>query len=303
MNVKTLNFRPILYLLFTVIGGQESKELARKIASKLDCKYIDSKVTMFPDGESKITIPETPTGTVVVVQTTYPHADTNMMRALALIAKAKKTASHVIAVIPYLCYMRQDMEFLSGEIVTSKIVAKLLGATGAAKIITVDIHSNLAVNYFDVPLMNTSAVPKMAGYFIKLDLKSPMIISPDLFWSKKAKQFAEILGAEQIALNKQRDRKTGKLKILHQKNLDLSGRDVVLIDDMISTGNSMILAARYAKSCYCRRIFAVCTHPLLVDNAEKRLMDADIDKIISSNTIEHKTNQVDVSDIIAQSIE
>lgn len=288
--------------MLTVIGGLESKNLAKKIATTLDCKYVDSMTTVFPDGESKITISEAPRGTAIVVQTTYPHADASLIRVLSLISKTKKTASRVIAVIPYLCYMRQDMEFLPGEIVTSRMVAKLLSAAGASKIITVDIHSKLAINYFDVPITNTSAVPKLADYLKKSHAKRPLVMAPDLFWSKRAKEFAEIIGAEHTALNKQRDRKTGKLKILQKKSLDLSGRDVILIDDMISTGNSMILAAQYAKSCNCGRIFAVCTHPLLVGNAEENLRDAGVKEIISSNTILHKTNRIDVSDIITQAI-
>lgn len=291
-----------MYLYF-VIGGPSSKDLAKKISRKLGAKYIDSKLQIFPDGESKITITKKPNkGTIVVVQSTHPPVDSNLIRALALIFKAKQTSSKVIAVIPYLCYMRQDLEFLPGEIITSALVAKLLKAAGVDQIITVDIHSKLAMNYFEIPIKNISAVPKLALYFRKIRLRKPIVVAPDLFWADKAKDFANIIGAESIALNKQRDRKTGALKIIRTKKIDLSGRDVILLDDMVSTGASIVEATEYVKEQNCSRILVACTHALFVDNAQKRLKKARVAKIISSNTVPHKTNAVDVSDLIASSI-
>lgn len=297
-NSKPLS---ILYL-FVVIGGPSSKDLAKKIAVKLNSKYLDSDLKIFPDGESKLTITKPFEGTAIIVQSTYPPVDSNLVRLLTLIFKAKKTSDKVIAVIPYLGYMRQDIEFLSGEIVTSCVVANLLKAAGADLVITVDVHSKLALNYFDVPTKNISAIPKLADYFKRLKLKDPIVISPDLFWANKAKEFAKIIGADSIALNKQRDRKTGKIRIANPKKINLDGRDVVLIDDMASTGQSLAKAAQYAKKQNCRRILAALTHPLLVGNWQKLLKKAGVTKIISTNTIPHKTNAVDVSEIIARFI-
>ncbi|MEM3172602.1 MAG: ribose-phosphate diphosphokinase, partial [Candidatus Nitrosotenuis sp.] len=190
--------------------------------------------------------------------------------------------------------------FLPGEIVTSQLIAKLLKSAGASSVITVDIHSNIAMNYFEIPIKNTSAVPKLALFFKKKRLRMPLIVAPDLFWSDKAREFAQILDAEHMALNKQRNRKTGKLKIIQKKKMDLSGRDVILVDDMISTGTSMMKAAQYVKSQNCARIFAACTHALLVDGAEEKLRTAGIVAITSANTISHRTNEIDVSDILSR---
>jgi ribose-phosphate pyrophosphokinase len=289
--------------LYFVIGGPSSKKLAKKIASKLDAKYIDSKLQIFPDGESKITITKKSNkGTVIVVQSTYPPVDSNLIQALTLISKAKQTSSKVIAVIPYLCYMRQDLEFLPGEVITSVLVAKLLKAAGADEIITVDIHSKLAMNYFEIPIKNISAVPKLASYFRKLRLRKPIVVAPDLFWADMAKDFANIIGAKSLALNKRRDRKTGALMIINTKKIDLSGRDVILLDDMVSTGASIVKATEYVKEQNCSRIFVACTHPLFVDDAQKRIKKTGVARIISTNTIPHKTNVVDVSDLIVSSI-
>ncbi len=152
---------------FTVIGGPASQTLAKNLAGRLGASYIKSSVRVFPDGESKVTIGGNPTGKTIVVQSTHPPVDSNFIQALSLISKARETSSQVIAVIPYLCYMRQDKEFLPGEMVTSAVIAKMLKAVGASKVVVVDIHSQLAIKYFDIPIRNVSAIPKLALFFKK----------------------------------------------------------------------------------------------------------------------------------------
>lgn len=285
-----------------VIGGPASRELAKKIAKKLNAKYIQATVRTFADGESKMTLPATPKGKAIVVNSTHPPTDSNLIQTFSLIAKAQKHASSVVAVIPYLGYLRQDIEFLPGEVVTSMVVAKSLSACGASKIITVDAHSEIALGYFDIPIVTVSAIPKLAFYFKKLKLDRPLVVAPDFFWSASAKKFADFLSTESIALNKQRDRKTGKLHIIPSKKMDLQGRDIILVDDMISTGNSIIEAAKYLKKQNPGKIFACCTHGILVSNARKKIHQIGIKKIVCSNTIPGKNSLVDVSDVLMSAI-
>jgi len=286
----------------TVIGGSASQTLAKNLASKLGASHIKTSIRVFPDGESKVTLEDKPTGKTIVVQSTPPPVDSNFIQALSLISKARETSSQVIAVMPYLCYMRQDKEFLSGEVITSAVIAKMLRAAGASKIVVVDIHSQLAIKYFAIPVRNVSAIPKLAMFFTKMKLKNPFVVAPDLFWAPQARQFAKILGAESGALNKQRNRKTGELEIKKSQKMDLEGRDIILVDDMISTGGSIVKAAEYAKEQNCGNIYAACTHALLVGNAEKKIKNAGVLKIISANTILGKTSVVDISDILAESV-
>src|SRR5206468_3971027 len=119
-----------LMVICTVIGGPSSEQLGRKIALKLKSKYIQSELRVFPDGESKITLKEKPSGRIIVVHSIYPPVDSNLIRALALVSQARKYSSHVYAVIPYLGYARQDRQFLPNEIVTISLVAKLFKAAG-----------------------------------------------------------------------------------------------------------------------------------------------------------------------------
>jgi len=158
---------------FTVIGGNASKGLAKRIARRLKAKYVDADTRTFPDGESKITFRHNLKKSVVlVVQSTYPPVDTNLLQILSIISEAKKISSKIYAIMPYMGYARQDRQFLSGEIVTMSVVAKMLQAAGAKKIIAVDIHSKTALRHFKIPTENVSAIPELAKYLKKLKLKN-----------------------------------------------------------------------------------------------------------------------------------
>lgn len=287
---------------FTVLGGPSSELLARKIASKLKSKYIGCQLRVFPDGESKVTLNERPMGRIIIVQSVYPPVDSNLIRALAMISQARRYSSHVYAVIPYMGYARQDKEFLPGEAVTMSLVAKMLKTAGASKIIVVDIHSMIALKHFTIPAKNVSAIEELVRYFKKLSLKDPLVVSPDMGGIERAKKFAALLGVDYIALEKHRDRKTGDVSIKSSEHQEVRGRDLVLVDDMISTGGSIVKAAEFLKKQKCGRIYASCTHALLVGDAEKRIRKAGVTKIISTNTIPGKTSIIDVSPVIAKAI-
>jgi ribose-phosphate pyrophosphokinase len=286
----------------TVIGGTASQGLARKIAKRLRARYLRSELKVFPDGESKITIYGKPKGRIIVVQSTYPPVDSNLIQALALISKVKEYSSKIIAVIPYFGYARQDREFLPGEIVTMKMVAELFRTVGVAKIVIVDVHSKIALKHFKIPVKNISAVPELAKYFVRLKLNNPLVVSPDFGGVYRAKEFARLLNLDYTALLKRRDRKTGKVEIKSSSLRNVRGRDMIIVDDMISTGGSIIRAAEFLKKQNCGRIFVACTHALLINDAEKKIRRAGVSKIISTDTIPKKTAVVDSSRIIVNAI-
>ncbi|HJT09404.1 MAG TPA: ribose-phosphate diphosphokinase [Candidatus Nitrosotalea sp.] len=287
---------------FTVIGGLSSEQLARKIALKLKSKYIGCELRVFPDGESKITLKAKPTGRIVVVHSVYPPVDSNLIHALAIISQARKYSSQIYAVIPYMGYARQDREFLPGEIVTMSLIAKMFKAAGATRIIVVDIHSMVALKHFQISTKNVTAIGELVKYFKKLHLRDPLVVSPDMGGIERARNFANLMGIEYIALEKHRDRKTGEVIIKSSEHQGVKNRDLILVDDMISTGGSIVKAAEHLKRQKCGKIFATCTHALLIGDAEKRIRKAGVTKIISTNTIPGKTSIVDVSPIIARVI-
>ena len=288
---------------FTVIGGGASKDLARRLARRLRAVYIETETKIFPDGESKITLQKiTKKSVILVVQSTYPPVDTNMLQALSIISQVRKISSRTYAIIPYMGYARQDKQFLSREVITMSVVAKMLQSAGAKKVIVVDIHSNTALNHFNIPTENISAIPELAKYFKKLNLKNPLVVSPDAGGSSRSKKFASLLKSDFIVLKKHRDRKTGRVNIQTTK-ADVQGKDLIIVDDMISTGGSVIKAAQFLKKQKCKRVFVACTHGLLVGDAEKKIRKAGVSRIISTNTIPGNTSKVDVSGILAKSVQ
>lgn len=287
----------------SVIAGKPSEDLARRLSNRLKANFVKSEIKVFPDGESKITL----NGNLsvkksIVVQSMYPPVDTNLVQALSLISKAKEVSSEVIAIIPYMGYARQDREFLPGEIVTMKVLGKLFKGAGASKIITVDIHSMIGFKHFTIKTKNVSAIPDLAKYFKKLSLKNPLVVSPDQGGKERAKEFAKEFDSECIALEKKRDRKTGKVEIKTKHIDEVAGRDLILVDDMISTGGSIIKATQFLKKQKCKRVYVACTHALLMNDAEKKIKKSGVTRIISANTIPSKTSIVDISNTIAKAI-
>ncbi len=288
---------------FTVIGGGASRDLAKRLARKLKAVYIETETKIFPDGESKITLRKIPKKSVIlVVQSTYPPVDTNLLQVLSIISQVRKISSRTFAIMPYMGYARQDKQFLSGEVITMSVVAKMLQSAGAKKVIVVDIHSNTALNHFNIPTENVSAIPELAKYFKKLNLRNPLVVSPDMGGSLRSKKFASLLKSDFIVLKKHRDRKTGRVSIQTTK-ADVQGKDLIIVDDMISTGGSVIKAAQFLKKQKCKRVFVACTHGLLVGDAEKKIRKAGVSRIISTNTIPGNTSKVDVSGILAKSVQ
>ena len=287
---------------FAVIAGNASRDLAKRIARRLKAPYIEAQTKIFPDGESKITFSSMPKKSIIlVVQSTYPPVDTNLLQTLAIISQARKASSKIYAIIPYMGYARQDRQFLSGEVVTMSIVAKMLQAVGAKKVIVVDIHSKTALNHFKIPTVNVSAIPELAKYFKKLKIKKPLVVSPDTGGSSRAKKFASLLNTDFITLKKSRNRNTGKVQIQSSK-VDVHGRDLIVIDDIISTGGSIIKATQFLKKQKCKRVFVACTHGLFVGDAERKIKKAGVSKIISTNTVPRSTSKVDMAGVIAKSI-
>jgi len=288
---------------YFVIGSPSSEELAKKIAKKLQAKYLKTILKRFPDGESKLTISGQATkGTIIIVSSTGPPVDSNLVQTLSLISKSREMSSKVIAVVPYMGYSKQDKEFLKGEIVTISVIAKLFKAAGATRLIVVDFHSPDALSYFKLPTKNISAIPLFAKYFKKHNLENPLVVSPDMFWKSNAEKFAKSINAMSIALNKQRNRKTGKLTIKSSLPKFSKIYDMILFDDMVSSGGSILKAIQFLKKQNFRKMYVVCTHPVFVGDAKREIKKAGVTNIIGTNSIEGKFSKIDLSGIISQTI-
>jgi len=288
---------------YFVVGHPSAKNLAKKITKKLQAKYLKASLRVFPDGESKLTISgNLGKGTIIVVSSTGPPVDSNLVQTLSLISKSSEKSSKVVAVIPYMGYAKQDKEFLKGEIITISVIAKLFKAAGATQLIVVDFHSPGALSFFKFPTNNLSAIPLFAKYFKNYNLKNPIIVSPDMYWKSNAEELAKSLNGTSFALNKQRDRKTGKLVIKQPFPKFSKGNDLILLDDMVSSGGSILKAIAFLKKENFRKIFVACTHPVFVDDSERKIKKVGVTEIIGTNSIEGKFSKVDLSEIISKAI-
>ena len=290
-------------MLINIIAGNSSEELAKKVSKKIKANLIKSEMKVFPDGESKITLKgKFSKNKTIVIQSVYPPVDTNLIHLFSMISKAKENSNEVIAVIPYLGYARQDREFLPGEIVTMKVLGSLFKGLGLSKIIVIDIHSKIGLKQFKIKSENLTAIPDLVKYFKKIKMEDPLIVSPDQGGKERAEKFAKEADLDFIALQKFRDRKTGKVRIKNGDLDNVEGRDLILVDDMISTGGSIVKATEFLKKQKCKRVFVACTHALLINNAGKKIKDAGVTKIISTNSIPGKTSIVDIADTIVKAI-
>ena len=279
-----------------VVSGSGAGPLARRIAGRLGARCSASRVRVFSDGERKVTLPDWE-GPSVVVKSASPPVDSSWMEIFATVHAARGRGP-VTAVIPYAGYARQDREFLPGEAVTIGAVSKALSALGASRIVTVDIHSREALRHLGRRATDVSAAPALAARLRRMKLGRPVVVSPDAGGAGRAGALAELMGADCAALEKKRDRRTGRTTT-SGRDAGVSGRDVVIVDDIIGTGGSIEGAARLLKKQGAGRMVAACTHALLVGGAAQRLRRAGVSEVISSNTV---SGTVDVSGPIAEAL-
>lgn len=285
----------------SVIAGPASTDLAEKIARRLGAQLVTAELRIFSDGESKIKMGRAGKN-CVIVQSTHPPTDTHLMQALMMARKcADDGARDICAVIPYLAYARQDRAFLEGEAVSIALVAKLLEAAGARHVVTADIHSQLAMSHF-ASMQNVSSIPLLADYASKMKVYRPVVVSPDAGGADRAIQFAKRLKADVVVLKKSRDRTTGEVTVDEKLEIDVSGRDAILVDDMISSGRSIIKAAELLRKKDAGKVYAMCAHALLIGEAAQKVKSAGVEDIISTNSVPSEYARVDLSPAIVEAL-
>ena len=286
-----------------IVAGPASKELAYNTAKLGNLECIDANAKIFPDGEVKVTIPDAEKledKEAIIIQSIYPPVNEHLVQLLFMLGKVREHASKITLIIPYLAYARQDREFLKGESVSINHIATILDAFNTAKIITIDIHSRLALSYIKNSI-NLSAIPLLADRL--RDIDDSIVVSPDIGGKDRASEFASLLNKEVIALPKHRDRETGEVKIDEDEEIlsRVDGKNVIIIDDMISTGGSIIRASNVLKD-RCMDIYVTCTHALLLNGAYDKIIGAGVKEIISTNTIPNPAGKVDVSSLLREVI-
>jgi ribose-phosphate pyrophosphokinase len=286
----------------SVVAGPASIDLANNIAKKLGALLTVAGLRIFSDGESNIRLSKVVCKNCVIVQSTHPPTDTHLIQLLMIAKKCTDYgAQHICAVIPYLGYARQDRAFLEGEVVSIGLVAKLLESVGIEHIITVDIHSERATSYFP-SIQNVSSVPLLAEYAFNMKLHDPIAVSPDAGGTDRAKEFARHLDMDVVVLKKSRHKETGEVTIDEKVHRDISRRDAIMIDDIISSGNSLTRAAQVLHKNGAGRIYAMCAHALLIRDAAQKIKSAGVEDIISTNSVPGQYSKVELSPELALAI-
>jgi len=281
-----------------VLPGPSSLELGNFIATRLNSTSIPIDLRIFSDGESKIRIDTNLLNKkCIVVQSTCPPVDSNIMQTLMIISCCYASgASEVITVMPYMGYARQDRKFLEGEFPTISLIARLLECANIRNLITVDIHSIKALSYFKLNIFNISSINSLANYAkTNFNLINPVIISPDIGGISRAKEFAKIINSNFFGLRKIRDRASGNIVMDTNLEFDIKDRDIIIIDDMISSGGTILKAVDLLKKNQCGKIYVMCVHILADENSLNTLKNAGITDLVSTNSIPRSSSKVDLS--------
>jgi ribose-phosphate pyrophosphokinase len=283
-----------------VFAGPASGEFANSLAKRLSLPVVSVDVKEFSDTETKFRLDENVSGaSILVVQSTYPPVDKNYMQLFLAAHHLSQEGAKVHAVIPYMGYARQDKQFLRGEVVSLGVISHLLRSSGVNRVTTVDIHSAEGLALFPMPIYNVSAIPALVQYVKRNQkLSSPVVISPDFGSSKRTEAFATLYGAVHLRFSKERDRITGQVKV-EAGALDVKDRDVIIVDDIVSTGATIRAAAEKLRKAEARRIIVACIHPLLIEDAYDRVMEAGVDELIGTNTVPSKVSKVDATEPLA----
>jgi ribose-phosphate pyrophosphokinase len=283
-----------------IISDDQNSPLAKKISLDLHAEYKNIELRIFADGESKIRLDNMAKKNCIIVHSTYPPTDQHLMQLFMIMYKCKEDGAKDICVVsPYLAYTRQDKVFVDGEIITINLVGKILACLGITKLVTIDSHKPNALNY-SFATIDLTAIPSLSSYVKhNLTMNNPIVISPDEGGIERAKKFAGLINANSLSLVKTRDRFTGDVSISLLDQGPLKNCDALIVDDMISTGASIMKTIELLKKYHIGNVYAICTHALLLDDAKQKLLNAGIKEVISTNSIPNEFAKVDLSSVIS----
>ncbi len=270
---------------YKVFTGNSHTELAEEIASIMGKPLGKATVTKFSDGEISVNLWESVRGIdVYIVQSTCNPVNDNLMELLIMIDAMKRaSAGRINAVIPYYGYARQDRKAKARDPITAKLVADLLVAAGADRVVSMDLHANQIQGYFDIPVDHLVGMPILARYFKEKALEDVVVVSPDHGSVTRARNMAEYLNCP-IAIVDKRRPEPNKSEIMNIIG-NIDGKNCIILDDMIDTAGTISNAANAIKDLGAKAVYACATHPVLSGPAVERLEGSAIEELVLLNTI------------------
>ena len=268
-----------------LFSGNANPKLSQDIAAALDVELGGIEVGRFPDGETMVRILDDVRGKdVYIIQPTCPPVNEHLMELLIISDAMKRASAHrITAVIPYYGYARQDRKHEGRVPITAKLAANMIVAAGADRILTMDLHSTQIQGFFDIPVDHLFARPVLVAHLRAKGLADPVVMAPDTGSIKMADAFAKRLGAGLAVIYKRR--KSGDTVERGYVIGDIDGKDVVIVDDMITTAGSMKLAIDAANEYGAKSVLAMATHPIFCGPAFDRLKEASPAEIAVTDTI------------------
>jgi ribose-phosphate pyrophosphokinase len=286
-----------------IVPGPASKQLGEKIGEFLKAEVVPVFFKTFPDGESYIRF-ETESlygADVVIVQTTSPPQDQRLIQLMLMADTAKDmNAKSITAVVPYFAYSRQDKRFLAGEAFSIKTIVKLLEDCGVTKIITVNAHNPGVLKNFKIPVDDLSAVSLLAEHFkTSGSVKNPLSLSLGKKALNVAAEADSVLHGGFDYISTKRDVRTGNVT-LEERELPVKNRDVIVFDDIISSGGTMAKAVKLVKDKGARKVFAACVHPLLIGDSQKRILENGAEQIVGTDCVPSPVSKVSIAPLIGR---
>lgn len=275
---------PLQFNTIKLFSGNASQELAHKIAEASGRTLGDLTISKFSDGEIQPSFNESIRGCdIFLIQSTYAPSD-NLMELLLMIDAAKRASAHyIIAVIPYFGLARQDRKDKPRVSIGSRLVANMLTAAGAHRVMTMDLHAAQIQGFFDIPVDHLDASVIFVPYIKSLGLANLTIAAPDMGGTSRARVFAKALNVEMVICDKQRKR-ANEIESMNVIG-DVEGQDIVLVDDIIDTAGTLTKAAKLIMDKGARSVRAVCTHPVLSGKAYENIENSVLDELIVCDTI------------------
>ncbi len=282
-----------------IIGGPSSQLLAGRVARILNEEVALCEYKTFPDGEAYTQLQSELDDDITIIQSTPSDRDIIYLLQLLDIVRGRR----VTLVIPYFGYARQDKIFKPGEALTARAIADALNPflNEGSRVFVVNIHAPSVLSYFKCPAKNLDATPLLAERIRDLDLKNPVVISPDKGAVAMASRAAEILGCEFDHLEKTRH--SGTEVSIAPKDISIKGRDVVITDDMIATGGTMATAISMLRKQGAESVYLAAVHPVLTGNALLKLYHAGVEMVIATDTLDRGVSTVSVAPLIAKTKE